>query len=136
MKELMAMVIGVVLGCDGCIASHARGAVRAGATKQEAAEVIGVSIMMHGGPATIYGARAYAAFCEFADEPPGLRRSSDAGASGPSSMGVAADSSGYSAAIGYCGESVGATVFWRRGRSAGDRNPGCSCIVGLRAQIS
>ncbi len=67
LKELIAMVIGVVQGCDGCIASHARGAVRAGATKQEAAEVIGVSIMMHGGPATIYGARAYAAFCEFAD---------------------------------------------------------------------
>ncbi|BDX33577.1 alkyl hydroperoxide reductase AhpD [Mycobacterium antarcticum] len=66
-KELMAMVIGVVEGCDGCIASHARAAVRTGATKQEAAEAIGVSIMMHGGPATIYGARAYAAFCEFAD---------------------------------------------------------------------
>ena len=66
-KELMAMTIGVVLGCDGCIASHARGAVRAGATKQEAAEMIGVSILMHGGPATIYGARAYTAFCEFAD---------------------------------------------------------------------
>ena len=66
-KELIAMVIGVVEGCDGCIASHARGAVRAGATKQEAAEVIGVSIMMHGGPATIYGARAFSAFCEFAE---------------------------------------------------------------------
>jgi AhpD family alkylhydroperoxidase len=66
-KELIAMVIGVTEGCDGCIASHARGAVRAGATKQEAAEVIAVSIMMHGGPATIYGARAYTAFCEFAD---------------------------------------------------------------------
>lgn len=66
-KELIAMTIGVVHGCDGCIASHARGAARAGATKQEAAEAIGVSIMMHGGPATIYGARAYTAFCEFAD---------------------------------------------------------------------
>ncbi|KMV23402.1 carboxymuconolactone decarboxylase family protein [Mycobacterium heckeshornense] len=66
-KELIAMAIGVVHGCDGCIASHARGAARAGATKQEAAEAIGVSILMHGGPATIYGARAYAAFCEFSD---------------------------------------------------------------------
>lgn len=66
-KELIALTIGVVHGCDGCIASHARGAVRAGATKQEAAEAIGVSILMHGGPATIYGARAYSAFCEFAD---------------------------------------------------------------------
>ncbi|MCV7243304.1 carboxymuconolactone decarboxylase family protein [Mycobacterium mantenii] len=67
-KELIAMAIGVVAGCDGCIASHAQGAARAGATKEEAAEAIGVSILMHGGPATIYGARAYDAFCEFADE--------------------------------------------------------------------
>ena len=65
-KELMAMAIGVVHGCDGCIASHAKGAVRAGATSQEAAEAIGVSILMHGGPATIYGARAFSAFNEFA----------------------------------------------------------------------
>lgn len=66
-KELMAMVVGVTHGCDGCIASHARGAVRAGATKEEAAEAIGVGILMNGGPGTVYGARAYAAFCEFAD---------------------------------------------------------------------
>ncbi len=39
----------------------------AGATAQEAAEVIGVAIMMNGGPATIHGARAYTAFCEFAN---------------------------------------------------------------------
>ena len=69
-KELMAMAIGVVHGCDGCIASHARGAAKAGATTQEAAEAIGVAILMNGGPATIYGARAYAAFTEFADEGP------------------------------------------------------------------
>ncbi len=66
-KELIALTIGVVHGCDGCIASHAQGAVRAGATKEEAAEAIGVSFLMMGGPATIYGARAYDAFCEFAD---------------------------------------------------------------------
>jgi AhpD family alkylhydroperoxidase len=66
-KELIAMVIGVAVRCDGCIASHTRGAVAAGASKQEAAEAIGVGIMMQGGPATVYGARAYAAFCEFAD---------------------------------------------------------------------
>ena len=64
-KELLAMAIGVVWGCDGCIASHARGAVRLGATKEEAAEAIAVAILMHGGPATIHGARAYAAFVEF-----------------------------------------------------------------------
>lgn len=67
MKELIALAIGVVAGCDGCIASHGQAAARAGATRQEAAEAIGVTFLMHGGPATIYGARAYEAFCEFAD---------------------------------------------------------------------
>lgn len=66
-KELIAMAIGVVEGCDGCIASHAQGAAKAGASKQEAAEAIGVTFLMKGGPASIYGPRAYAAFCEFAD---------------------------------------------------------------------
>ncbi len=66
-KELMAMAIGVIEGCDGCIASHAKAAAHAGATPEEAAEAIGVTFLMHGGPATIYGARAYTAFCEFAD---------------------------------------------------------------------
>ena len=37
-------IIGVVAGCDGCIASHARGAARASASKQEAAEAIGVGV--------------------------------------------------------------------------------------------
>lgn len=67
-KELMAVAIGVVHGCDGCIASHARAAAKAGASKQQAAEAIGVAIFMNGGPATVYGARAFEAFCEFADE--------------------------------------------------------------------
>ena len=66
-KELIALAIGVVQGCDGCIASHAHAAVKAGITKQRAAEAIGVTFLMHGGPATIYGARAYTAFREFFD---------------------------------------------------------------------
>ncbi|HJQ06666.1 MAG TPA: carboxymuconolactone decarboxylase family protein [Nocardioides sp.] len=66
-KELIALAIGVVEGCDGCIASHAQAAARAGATRQEAAEAIGVTFLMHGGPATIHGARAYDAFCELAE---------------------------------------------------------------------
>lgn len=66
-KELIALAIGVVEGCDGCVASHGQAAARAGATRQEAAEAIGVTFLMHGGPATIHGARAYEAFCEIAD---------------------------------------------------------------------
>jgi AhpD family alkylhydroperoxidase len=74
-KELIAFAIGVVEGCDGCIASHGQAAARAGASSQEAAEAIGVTFLMHGGPATVHGARAFDAFCEFVDaldagEPP------------------------------------------------------------------
>lgn len=67
-KELIAFAIGVIERCDGCIASHAEGAAKAGASRQEAAEAIGVAMLMNGGPATIYGPRAYAAFCEFTPE--------------------------------------------------------------------
>jgi AhpD family alkylhydroperoxidase len=66
-KELIAVAIAVTDGCDGCIASHAQAAVRAGATREQAAEAIGVTFLMKGGPATIYGPRAYDAFLEFAD---------------------------------------------------------------------
>ena len=66
-KELIALAIAVTERCDGCIASHAKGAVRAGATRQEAAEAIGVAFLMAGGPATVYGPRAYSAFCEFSE---------------------------------------------------------------------
>jgi AhpD family alkylhydroperoxidase len=64
-KELIALAIAVSTECDGCIASHANAAVQHGATLEEAAEAIGVSILMSGGPASIYGPRAFAAFSEF-----------------------------------------------------------------------
>ena len=64
-KELIALAIAVSKECDGCIAAHAHAAVLHGATPAEAAEAIGVTFLMNGGPATVYGARAYAAFQEF-----------------------------------------------------------------------
>ena len=68
-KELIALAIGVVHRCDGCIASHARGAARAGATPQEVAEAIGVTFLMAGGPGTVYGPRAMEAFMDFYTPP-------------------------------------------------------------------
>ena len=64
-KELIALAIAVSKQCDGCIASHSRGAAQQGATEQEVAETLGVAISMNGGPGTVYGARAFAAFREF-----------------------------------------------------------------------
>lgn len=64
-KELIALAIAVSKECDGCIAAHAHAAVLHGATPAEAAEAIGVTFLMNGGPATVYGARAFGAFQEF-----------------------------------------------------------------------
>lgn len=67
-KELIALAIAITHGCDGCISSHARMAAVNGATPAEAAEAIGVTFLMNGGPASIYGPRAYDAFVEFYEE--------------------------------------------------------------------
>ncbi|MEI2718493.1 MAG: carboxymuconolactone decarboxylase family protein [Candidatus Nanopelagicales bacterium] len=64
-KELIALAISVNTQCDGCISAHAKAAARLGATREEAAEAIGVTMLMGGGPASIYAPRAFDAFCEF-----------------------------------------------------------------------
>jgi AhpD family alkylhydroperoxidase len=65
-KELIALAIAATRECDGCIASHARSAVRRGVSRQEVAEAMGVVILMNGGPGTVYGPRVLAAFDEYA----------------------------------------------------------------------
>lgn len=65
-KELIAMAIGIAKPCEGCIISHARGAFKAGATREEIAETAGVTMMMAGGPGATYAAKALAAYDEFA----------------------------------------------------------------------
>jgi AhpD family alkylhydroperoxidase len=66
-KELIALAIAISKECDGCISAHARGAARRGATVAEVTEMIGVAISMNGGPGTVWGPRALAAFHEYAD---------------------------------------------------------------------
>jgi AhpD family alkylhydroperoxidase len=65
LKEAAALAISVVKSCDGCIAYHAKGAARAGATPGEVAELLGVALLMDGGPASVYAPRAWDAFNEF-----------------------------------------------------------------------
>ena len=65
-KELIALAIAVTKQCDGCIASHARGAARRGATAEEVADALAVAILMNGGPGTVHAPRAFEAFQEFA----------------------------------------------------------------------
>ena len=64
-KELMALAIAIVVHCDGCIAFHVHDAVRAGATKAEIDETIGVAVLMGGAPAVVYATEAQRAYEEF-----------------------------------------------------------------------
>ena len=65
MKEVIALVLAVAAECDGCIAAHARSAVKRGASPDQVAEALGVAIMMGGGPATVFAPRAWEAYQEF-----------------------------------------------------------------------
>ena len=63
-KELMALAIGITTRCEGCIACHVQDAIQAGASHEELVETIGVAILMGGGPAVVYGDKAYKAMQE------------------------------------------------------------------------
>jgi len=65
-KELIALAIAATRECDGCIAAHASGTARQGASEAEVAEAMGVVVLMNGGPGTVWGPRALAAYREFA----------------------------------------------------------------------
>jgi len=64
-KELMALAIGIVVRCDGCIAFHVHDALKAGASEDEIVDAIGIAIMMGGGPAVVYGSAALEALKQF-----------------------------------------------------------------------
>ena len=64
-KELIAFAIAITVRCDGCLAHHSQAVFKAGATRQEVAEMIGVAILMGGGPSTVYGVEALRAYDEF-----------------------------------------------------------------------
>ena len=65
-KELIALALGVAARCDGCLAFHARAAVKYGATRAEVMEGVGMAIYMGGGPSMIYAAQAIEAYDQFA----------------------------------------------------------------------
>ena len=60
-KEIIALGIGIAARCDGCIAYHVHDALKAGTTRKEIAETIGVAVLMGGEPAAVYGAEAFEA---------------------------------------------------------------------------
>ena len=67
-KELIALAIGVATRCDGCIGFHMEALVKAGATRAEVEEALGMAVYMGGGPALMYAADAILAFEQFSEQ--------------------------------------------------------------------
>jgi AhpD family alkylhydroperoxidase len=61
-KELICIAVGVIRQCADCIGFHVKAAIAAGATRDEVAETVTVTIYMGGGPAYMYGVKALEAY--------------------------------------------------------------------------
>jgi AhpD family alkylhydroperoxidase len=61
-RELIAVAIAVTTRCDGCIGVHTERAIKAGATREEIAEALGVAIALNAGAALAYSARVLDAY--------------------------------------------------------------------------
>jgi len=72
-KEMMALAISIVVGCEGCITYHVHAAVEAGASRDELLETIGVAILMGGGPASIHATGALEAVNQLSRLPAEMR---------------------------------------------------------------
>ncbi|WP_338144468.1 carboxymuconolactone decarboxylase family protein [Neoroseomonas marina] len=57
-RELIALAVAITTRCDGCLDAHVRKAQAAGATKEEIAEALGVSIALNAGAAFTYALHA------------------------------------------------------------------------------
>lgn len=61
------MAISVAGRCDGCIASHTKGAENYDANRQEVLETLSMAVLMGGGPSVVYAAQALDASDQFAE---------------------------------------------------------------------
>ncbi len=57
-KEFVALGISIAVRCEPCIALHVEALAKAGATREEVADVLAMSVQMGGGPALMYAAKA------------------------------------------------------------------------------
>jgi len=61
-RELISLAVAVTRQCDGCITVHTDAALKAGATKEELVEALGVVVAVNAGAALVYSARTLDAF--------------------------------------------------------------------------
>jgi len=56
-RQLISLAVAVTTPCDGCIVIHTDAALKAGATREEIAESLGVAVAMNAGAALVYSTR-------------------------------------------------------------------------------
>lgn len=56
-RQLISLAVAVTTHCDGCIVVHTDAALKAGASREEISEALGVAVSMNAGAALIYSAR-------------------------------------------------------------------------------
>jgi AhpD family alkylhydroperoxidase len=64
-KEIISLSIAVVVKCEPCILWHTKAALDAGATEEEITDALKIAVVMGGGPALMYAAKAYEILKEF-----------------------------------------------------------------------
>ena len=57
-KEFVALGIAVADRCESCIGFHVEALAKAGATREEVADVLSMCVQMGGGPSLMYAAKA------------------------------------------------------------------------------
>ncbi|MEZ5799066.1 MAG: carboxymuconolactone decarboxylase family protein [Paracoccaceae bacterium] len=65
-KEYVALGISISQRCEPCINFHVEALMKAGGTREELGDVLGMCIQMGGGPALMYAAHALACWDELA----------------------------------------------------------------------
>jgi AhpD family alkylhydroperoxidase len=66
-KEFIALGIAIAQRCEPCVLFHVEALQRAGASRAELGDVLGMAIQMGGGPALMYAAHALACWDELAE---------------------------------------------------------------------
>jgi AhpD family alkylhydroperoxidase len=56
-RELISLAVAVTTHCDGCIIIHTDAALKAGASREEISEAMGVAVTMNAGAALVYATR-------------------------------------------------------------------------------
>jgi len=56
-RQLISLAVAVTTRCDGCIIFHTDAALKAGASREEISEALGVAVAMNAGASLIYSSR-------------------------------------------------------------------------------